>query len=39
MRECSGHDQSVMSIRFSPDGKLLASGSRDYTIRIWQRAR
>ena len=30
-----GHDDYVDSICFSPDGKLLASGSDDNTIRIW----
>ncbi|WP_017305463.1 hypothetical protein [Spirulina subsalsa] len=30
----SGHDKSVTSVSFSPDGKLLASGSK--TIRIWK---
>jgi hypothetical protein len=30
-----GHKGVVFSISFSPDGKMLASGSRDGTIKIW----
>ncbi|PQE08310.1 Vegetative incompatibility HET-E-1 protein [Rutstroemia sp. NJR-2017a BVV2] len=30
-----GHLKTVSSIAFSPDGKLLASGSHDQTIRLW----
>jgi DNA-binding beta-propeller fold protein YncE len=30
-----GHTESVRSIVFSPDGKLLASGSGDQTIQLW----
>ncbi|KAF8716599.1 hypothetical protein AX14_012292 [Amanita brunnescens Koide BX004] len=30
-----GHDDSVLSIAFSPDGSKIISGSDDNTIRIW----
>ncbi|CAE6405366.1 unnamed protein product [Rhizoctonia solani] len=30
-----GHEYSVSSVAFSPDGKSIASGSDDHTIRIW----
>ncbi|YAF96148.1 MAG: WD40 repeat domain-containing protein [Nodularia sp. CChRGM 3473] len=30
-----GHESSVKSVSFSPDGKTLASGSHDNTIKLW----
>ena len=30
-----GHRDNVLSVAFSPDGGTLASGSRDWTIRLW----
>src|SRR5947207_5989506 len=30
-----GHTSSVASVAFSPDGKTLASGSLDTTIKLW----
>ncbi|MGD2181372.1 WD40 repeat domain-containing protein [Lusitaniella coriacea] len=30
-----GHENSVISVAFSPDGKTLASGSLDNTIKLW----
>ncbi len=35
-RNLYGHDSLVMSVSFSPDGKYIASGSWDHTIRIWE---
>jgi len=30
-----GHEKVILSLAFSPNGKLLASGSEDQTINIW----
>jgi WD40 repeat protein len=31
----AAHDSNVRAIAFSPDGKLMATASHDYTIKIW----
>ena len=31
----TGHTDRVLSVEYSADGKILASGSRDGTIRLW----
>jgi len=33
--ELKGHEHTVFSVGFSPNGRLLASGSKDGTIRVW----
>jgi WD40 repeat protein len=34
-RELTGHENQVTSIRYSPDSKLLVSGSQDQTVYVW----
>ncbi|MBC1242311.1 PD40 domain-containing protein, partial [Nostoc sp. 2RC] len=35
IKTLTGHSSLVYSVVFSPDGKTLASGSSDKTIKLW----
>jgi len=38
VRRLRGHTNTIWALAFSPDGKTLASGSMDQTVKFWDTA-
>src|SRR5688572_3710714 len=36
LRSLEGHQDAVLSVAFDPQGGLLASGSRDHKVKLWE---
>jgi WD40 repeat protein len=37
IRTLTGHENTVLSVAISADGQMLASGSNDKTIKLWEK--
>ncbi len=36
LRTFEGHQDTILSLAFNPQGDMLASGSRDTTVKLWE---